>query len=405
MPKVIWLLVIAMILNITGASFIWPFNTIYLHQYLGQSLSVSGLVLMAYAGAGVIGSLLGGHFFDKIGGYRTIVFGIIITVISAFILVAYHTFFFYVLLIVIFGFGTGIIFPSIYALAGVVWPEGERKAFNAIYIAVNVGVALGTALAGVIASFRFDYVFYANGLIYTILLIFVVVAFREIETKTIVSSSFMEQIERKKPINNVYPLLFICLTYLICWIAYVQWQSTISVHTQSLGITLTQYSVLWTINGAMIVLAQPLILFVINKWVQTLQAQIYTGLFIFICSFFVLAQADVFLIFVVAMLVLTIGEMFVWPAVPTIAHQLAPEGKAGFYQGIVNSVATGGRMIGPFIGGVIADMYGMGILFYFLIMFFLIAFVSTALYSKVVKRRKETQEKEVSLVTERNNVV
>ena len=29
--------------------------------------------------------------------------------------------------------------------------------------------------------------------------------------------------------------------------------------------------------------------------------------------------------------------MFVWPAVPTIANQLAPVGKQGQYQGFVNS--------------------------------------------------------------------
>ena len=37
------------------------------------------------------------------------------------------------------------------------------------------------------------------------------------------------------------------------------------------------------------------------------------------------------------MIILTFGEMFVWPRVPTIANYLAPEGKQGQYQGVVNS--------------------------------------------------------------------
>lgn len=41
--------------------------------------------------------------------------------------------------------------------------------------------------------------------------------------------------------------------------------------------------------------------------------------------------------FLVAMVTLTIGELFVWPAVPTIANILAPKDKLGFYQGVVNS--------------------------------------------------------------------
>ena len=46
MPRKVWLLVAGMIINVTGASFLWPFNTIYLHDSLGKSLSVAGMVLM-----------------------------------------------------------------------------------------------------------------------------------------------------------------------------------------------------------------------------------------------------------------------------------------------------------------------------------------------------------------------
>ena len=39
MPRKVWLLVAGMIINVTGASFM-AFNTIYLHDHLGKSLSV-----------------------------------------------------------------------------------------------------------------------------------------------------------------------------------------------------------------------------------------------------------------------------------------------------------------------------------------------------------------------------
>ena len=59
-----------------------------------------------------------------------------------------------------------------------------------------------------------------------------------------------------------------------------------------------------------------------------------------------LSQAQQFTMFLVAMVTLTIGELFVWPAVPTIANILAPKDKLGFYQGVVNSAATVGKMFG-----------------------------------------------------------
>ncbi|WP_078430078.1 MDR family MFS transporter [Alkalihalobacterium alkalinitrilicum] len=395
MPKAIWLLVIGMVINVTGASFIWPLNTIYLHQELGQSLSVAGIVLMMNAGAGVIGNLIGGALFDRIGGYKTIIYGIAITIISAFVLAYNHTFLWYVALLVGIGFGAGMTFPALYAMAGTAWPEGGRKAFNAMYVAQNVGVALGTALAGVVASIKMDYIFISNGIVYCLFLLLAVIGFRKIEAEKSISQATSNVFEQKRHFSLSRPfiaLLIVLIGYFICWVAYVQWQSNISVYTQQLGISLTQYSVLWTINGAMIVLCQPIIAFIVRKWVHTLKSQIYTGLVIFIFSFFVLSQAQVFSMFIAAMVILTIGEMFIWPAIPTIAHKLAPEGKAGFYQGVVNSVATGGRMVGPFIGGLIAEAFGMVTLFYAIMILFFVAFVSTALYDRVLKQPKSVQE-------------
>lgn len=385
MPKALWLLVIGMVINVTGASFLWPLNTIYIHQELGKSLSVAGLVLMLNAGAGVIGNLIGGRLFDQIGGYKTILIGIAITMGSAFTLAFFHSWVYYVVLMIGLGFGSGVTFPSMYAMAGTVWPEGGRKAFNSIYVAQNLGVAVGAALGGLVASIRFDYVFFANGFMYVIFFLVAFFGFKGLDAKTNERAQTTTIFDQAVAIENkarFKALLILCVGFVICWIAYVQWQSTISVHTQSLGISLQQYSFIWTVNGALIVLGQPLLSAVVKKWFHTLKGQIYFGLAIFMVSFFVLAQAEIFVVFVVAMIILTVGEMFVWPAVPTIAHQLAPVGKAGFYQGVVNSVATGGRMVGPFLGGVIVDLFGMQMLFYGLMVIFLIGFVTTYLYDR-----------------------
>lgn len=385
MPKALWLLVIGMVINVTGASFLWPLNTIYIHQELGKSLSIAGIVLMMNAGAGVLGNLIGGNLFDRIGGYKTILIGITITMSSAFTLAFFHSWIYYVVLMVGLGFGSGITFPSMYAMAGSVWPEGGRKAFNSIYVAQNLGVAVGAALGGLVASYRFDYVFFANGFMYVVFFIIAFFGFKKINIQQAEEQSPSTIFDHASTIQNkakFRALLTLCVGFILCWIAYVQWQSTISVHTQSLGITLKQYSVIWTVNGALIVLGQPLLAALIKKWIHTLKAQIYVGLAIFMISFFVVAQAEQFLMFVAAMVILTIGEMFVWPAVPTIAHQLAPKGKAGFYQGVVNSVSTGGRMVGPFLGGVVVDLFGMQALFYGLIFIFIIGFFTTYVYDK-----------------------
>ncbi|WP_187443908.1 MDR family MFS transporter [Sutcliffiella horikoshii] len=385
MPKALWLLVIGMAINVTGASFLWPLNTIYIHDILGKSLSVAGLVLMVNAGASVIGNLMGGILFDKIGGYRSILLGISITITALIGMTINHTWNFYVVYLTIIGFGSGIVFPSMYAMAGSVWKEGGRKAFNAMYVSQNLGVAIGAALGGLVADIRFDYIFLANTVTYAVFFTIALFGYRKIQANPTSQTSILDQKKKVKDHTKLYALLTVCIGYLLCWMGYVQWQTTIATHTQSLGISLKQYSILWTINGAMIVLAQPIISWIVKKYTKTLKTQIIVGVVIFIISFAVVGVAEQYTAFVVAMIIITIGEMFVWPAVPTVANQLAPKGREGFYQGIVNSTATGGRMLGPFMGGVLVDLSGMGMLFGVLMAFMLVAIFTTSIYDRKLK--------------------
>ncbi len=388
MPKNLWLIVIGMVVNVTGASFLWPLNTIYLHNELGKSLSVAGFVLLLNSFASVFGNLIGGTLYDKVGGYKSILTGILITLIALIGLCIFHDWPYYVIFLTIIGFGSGIVFPAIYALAGAVWPEGGRRTFNAVYVAQNLGVAIGSALGGLIASYSFNYIFIANTLMYVIFFGLVLFGFKNMGSDYAQSVNIMTE---GKPVKNksiLTAILILCTGYLLCWVGYVQWQTTIASYTQDIGISLKQYSLLWTINGALIVLGQPIVNRLVNKFAKNLKKQILIGLVIFIGSFAVASFAGNFTGFLTAMVILTIGEMFVWPAVPTIASELSPKGKEGFYQGLVNSTATAGRMIGPLLGGFLVDWYGMQLMFATFMILFVVAMGTTIVYDRVLKREK-----------------
>lgn len=117
------------------------------------------------------------------------------------------------------------------------------------------------------------------------------------------------------------------------------------------------------------------------------------GIGIFIVSFLIVGKAEYFTGFLAAMIILTIGEMLIWPAVPTIADKLAPKGKEGFFQGIVNSTATGGRMIGPLVGGMIVDSSGMTLLVPILVVLLVISLFTAFFYDYPTKEASKLTPK------------
>ena len=219
MPKSLWLIVIGLFVIMTGSSFLWPLNAIYIHDHLGKSLTVAGIVLTLNSAASVIGNLWGGILYDKIGGYRSILLGMIITVTAMTGLTFWPGWPHYVIFLIFIGFGGGLVFPSMYAMAGSVWKEGGRKVFNAMYVAHNAGVAVGSALGGFVASLSFEYIFKANLFTYIIFLVIAVFGYRKISGQ---QGKQMKLLQERKRIGiqpKFRALLILCGAYLLCWVA------------------------------------------------------------------------------------------------------------------------------------------------------------------------------------------
>src|SRR5699024_381272 len=108
LKSVLWL-VIGIALNITCSSFLLSLNTIYMNEELDKSLTMAGLVLIINSFGMVIGNLLGGNLFDKLGGYRTIMIGTVICLSSTTLLNFFHGWPWYAVWLVCLGFGGGMI--------------------------------------------------------------------------------------------------------------------------------------------------------------------------------------------------------------------------------------------------------------------------------------------------------
>ena len=70
-----------------------------------KKLDSFGIVLMINSFGMVVGNLLGGTLFDKLGGYRTIMIGTITCLLSTTLLNFFHGWPWYAVWLVLLGFG------------------------------------------------------------------------------------------------------------------------------------------------------------------------------------------------------------------------------------------------------------------------------------------------------------
>lgn len=84
-----WLIIGAMF-SAVGMSFVWPLTSVYLHDRLGVSLTLIGVVLLFNSLASVLGSYLGGYLYDRKNPYHLLVGGVSSTILTLILLVFFH---------------------------------------------------------------------------------------------------------------------------------------------------------------------------------------------------------------------------------------------------------------------------------------------------------------------------
>ncbi|GKT03783.1 MDR family MFS transporter [Furfurilactobacillus sp. WILCCON 0119] len=351
-----WLFV-ASLLNNTGASFLWPLTTIYMHNYLHESLTLAGWVLLGMSVMMIIGDSVGGYLFDHWKPYETGIISAAIATAAVFALIFWHGWPVYAFFLLLVGFGDGVNMTILNSLATWLPGSSTRHVFNMLYVAMNIGVVIGTLIVGYAINFGITTVFIIATVCYAALTLVVALHFNVTAPKA------QHEAARRDGKRTKIPVLISLILVLLLAInvAYSQWESVISVHMTSLGIPVLKYSLLWTLNGLIIVICQPFI----TRWSERYRIEnvILVGITLFAASFFMLIFARTYAMFIATMIVLTFGEMIGHPALPAWIAVKAPSMQAGRYQGFANMAIAFGRAIGPLFGGLMLDYATFTMLF------------------------------------------
>lgn len=363
--KLRWLLV-GEFFGSFGNSFIWPLTTIYIHNQLHQSLTISGIVLLLYSGTNIIGSSVSGNLFDRYNSKKMMLIGLVGAISIMGLLVLYNSWPFYPILLTAFGFFNGWIITILNSFGTQVSKQQSRYVFNMIYFTNNLGVVIGTMVVGPLYELFNNNVAPLFIITITMYLIYITIVQKHFVNTTSAHVSQSKQNTNRIKISGSsrYEVCTLFLSMAIIWIAYSQWSSNLSVYMTNKGISMTQYSLLWTINGLLIILFQTIINRV-TKHVINDYWFVYSGILACGLSFVILIFANRYSIFVLGMIMLTLGEATVFPTIPTIVNKLSPKRSKGKYQGILNACISSGKASGPLLGGLLISSLSYQGLFIF----------------------------------------
>lgn len=383
-PRPVIILIIGGFIQSTGHSLMWPLNSLFMHSVLNRTLTEAGTLLALQSAVSLLGQIVSGFLADRFGPRKIMISGLIGAVLSVGAIGIFPIWKVYAPAFIFFGLAQAFIFVPLYALLNVVWPAGGRRGFNLLYVSNNAGVAIGTAIGGLIAQVSFRLIFSLNAIAFFIYLLLVLIGISE-RSAPIRLNPPKQQTKGLTKDKSFKVLLTLLGGMFFVWGAYVQLVTILPVVMDQLGFSLVSYSVLWTLNGIFVVTLQPFLTWVIHTCAQSFKRQFYLGILLLTLGFGILLGKFPYWSYVIAMLIITLGEMLILPAVPAAAAQISPHGKEGAYQGFIGGATSGGRMIGPLLGGITYDSGGGSSVWTLAIAFIGMSMIMFFIYGKAVQ--------------------
>ncbi len=332
LSKEVWWLALITLINRAGTMVI-PFLSLYLTESLDFKLSNVGWIMSCFGLGSVVGSWLGGKLTDKFGYYLVMFLSLLGTGV-AFILMQFVTTF--------TGFCLGIFLlmliadmfrPAMFvALSSYSKPENKTRSVTLIRLAINLGFSAGPAVGGlIITSIGYGGLFWVDGI--TCLL----AGFLLLQVLHPKKAKVLDEIKVENPVSAYSDKAFwiFLIGMMLFATVFLQYFSTMPLYYKDVHfLSEMEIGLLLGLNGLVIFLLEmPLV-----KWLEdgkyTKSGLMVFGAILTALSFIVLNLTSWVGVLVVAMMLMTIGEMIAFPFSNAFAMDRAKKGNQGEYMAL-----------------------------------------------------------------------
>ncbi|MEU4336890.1 MFS transporter [Micromonospora lupini] len=356
LPATFWYLWAGLLINRAGA-FAMLFLSLYLTDARGASESVAGTVVGAYGAGGAAGVLLGGVLADRWGRRATLLAAHLATAVLMVALAFSRP----LLLIAALSALVGVVhsMPSpafVAAIVDVVPAQRRSRAFNLQFWAFNLGMAVASLLAGVLAEASFTALFLVDAA--ATLTAAAVIGWKVPETLGRATGAPPADPpkagrSRREGLHTALTdrtfLVFVGLTFVLA-VLTLQTSTIMPLAMRADGLGPSAYGAVVALGGALIVLGQLFVPRLIDRHRKDVVLAVSTALLAI--GFGVLAVADDLGVYLGAAVVWTVGSMLAAPPNAQINADLAPPQLRARYQSVFYLTFPAAAFVAPTLGGV-----------------------------------------------------
>lgn len=357
-PRQFWTLIMGMFVDRLGGALLFPFLTLYITQKFSVGMTEVGVIFGLVSISSIVGSMLGGALTDRLGRKGMLIFGLLISALINLMLgLANAIEFIYVgaLFVGLLGNAGG---PAQQAMVADLLPEEKRaQGFGILRIVANLAVTIGPAIGGLLAAQSYLLLFICDAVASTITAGIVVLTIRETKPAPRVDEPEQTMAQTLGGYWDVLRdntfVLFIGACIMMTTV-YMQMNTTLPVYLRDIhSISEQGFGYILSLNAGMVVLFQFAITRKIGKYRPLVVMA--AGTLLYAIGFGMYGFVSSYVLFLAAMVVITIGEMLTVPTSQALVAQLAPEDMRGRYMAAFGFSWVIPSAVGPLLAGLVMD--------------------------------------------------
>jgi MFS family permease len=359
-PPKFWTLMGVTFIDRLGGALLFPFFTLYITQKFQVGMTEAGLLFTIWSLSSLFSSTLGGALADRFGRRSIIIFSLVVSAFSNLAMGLAGSLGAFFIFAGVAGLLGAIGGPAYNAMVADLLPEEKRLAgFGLWRVIANLAVIIGPAIGGLLASQSYLWLFIldtiASGV--TALLVYLMLPETKPERHPDEKPESMLQVfgGYGRILRDGLFMSFVAFSILSV-LVYMQMNSTLAVFLRDVhGISTRGFGWIISLNAALVVAFQFSITRVISRW--RVMVTMALGVFFYAVGFGMYGITRTYLWFIIAMVIITIGEMVVSPVSQALVVNLAPEDMRGRYSAAYELVWALPTAVGPLAAGIVMDRY------------------------------------------------